>query len=79
MTRLLLREEAPREDWLGWPRHDAACDAQVMSDLLMNLLTEDLNEELYMARQAGLGLDLFISKVSVSPAREETVPPGTVP
>lgn len=37
---------------------------QVMSDFLMNLLKEDMNEELYMAKQAGLGLDLFISKVS---------------
>lgn len=35
-----------------------------MGDVLMNLLKEDLNEELYMARQAGLGLDLFISKAS---------------
>ena len=34
-----------------------------MSDLLVSLLKEDLNEELYMAREAGLGLDLYLTKV----------------
>lgn len=35
-----------------------------MSALFVNLLKEDLNEELYMAKEAGLGLDLFLSKVT---------------
>lgn len=34
-----------------------------MSDLLVSLLKEDLNEELYMAREAGLGLGIYLTKV----------------
>lgn len=34
-----------------------------MAALLVDLLKEDLNEELYMAREAGLGLNLYLTKV----------------
>lgn len=36
---------------------------KVMAALLVDLLKEDLNEELYMAREAGLGLNLYLTKV----------------
>lgn len=42
---------------------------KVMSDLLVSLLKEDLNEELYMAREAGLGLDLYLTKVDFGPKK----------
>ena len=36
---------------------------KVLSKLFVDLLMEDLNEELYMASQAGLGLSLYLTKV----------------
>ena len=36
---------------------------KVLTELFATLLNEDLNEELYMARQAGLGLVIYPTKV----------------
>lgn len=35
----------------------------MLAKLFVDLLMEDLNEELYMASQAGLGLGLYLTKV----------------
>lgn len=43
------------------------CLGKVMAALLVDLLKEDLNEELYMAREAGLGLNLYLTKVCKPP------------
>ncbi|CBJ49276.1 conserved unknown protein [Ectocarpus siliculosus] len=37
-------------------------ESLVLANLLVDLLKEDLNEELYMASEAGLGLNLYLTK-----------------